>query len=468
MYFIEMFLEQWIMIAFQLKLLEWIIHKKMKFYKIFAASIFGSFSGCLILQLFDEDHGLKLGLMIISIVMTVKISCAFPMKKAWKYSVYLLVLSLFTGGIFTMIKSQIILPWLILAIASCMLVRYLYVSAVKDMNHDKESFYQVEFTILHKKLEVCAFLDTGNFLYEPVSQMPVCILEEETFLKYFHEPLFKMIEKQEAEGIRMIPYQSVGREHGMMPAVMANDMKITKEDRIIEHKKAVIAISKVSLSKWGAYEMLLHPDLIKNRAVGVRVVNCVGSLLLRGIRCVEGVANTLIGFQTLGVHFVKHRDMAVHIVVDKHIVLAGVVPVEPSGVLLHHTFPGNRGCQKQRIQSMVVKALTNELACRHQQHGFLRHNLCHLPYRRFPLLFGHFTCQKKRLLRRILQHFIEDRRLIRKSGQNHRRSSCLQCFFHICYNQAIAVFVPPQTLIGMGHRKLFLTEGQHRSTSLIF
>lgn len=25
----------------------------------------------------------------------------------------------------------------------------------------------------------------------------------------FYEPLFKMIEKQEAEGIRMIPYQSV-------------------------------------------------------------------------------------------------------------------------------------------------------------------------------------------------------------------------------------------------------------------
>lgn len=264
MYFIEMFLEQWIMIALQLKLLEWIIHKKMKFYKMFAASIFGSFSGCLILLFFDEDHGLKIGLMIIGIVITVKISCAFPLQKAWKYSVYILVLSLFTGGIFTMIKDQIKLPWLLLATASCMLVRYLYVFVVKDMNHDKESFYQVEFTILHKKLEVCAFLDTGNFLYEPVSHMAVCILEEETFLKYFHEPLFKMIEKHETEGIRMIPYQSVGREHGMMPAVMAKDMKITKEGRVAEYKKAVIAISKVSLSKWGAYEMLLHPDLIKN------------------------------------------------------------------------------------------------------------------------------------------------------------------------------------------------------------
>lgn len=264
MYFIEMFLEQWMMILFQLKLLEWIIHKKMKHYRMFAASIFGSLAGCLILQMFEEDHVGKFILLINFIVMTVKISYAFPLRKAWKYSGYLLVLNLFTGGIFLMLKRQIKLPWLILAVTSCMLVRYLYVSIVKDMNHDKESFYQAEFTIQHKKLEVCAFLDTGNFLYEPVSHMPVCILEEETFLKYFHQSLFKMIEKHEIEGVRMIPYQSVGMKHGMMPAVMAKDMKITKEDRVREYKKAVIAISKVSLSKWGAYEMLLHPDLIKN------------------------------------------------------------------------------------------------------------------------------------------------------------------------------------------------------------
>ena len=53
MYFIEMFLEQWIMIAFQLKLLEWIIqmcirdrsregqffyhHKQNRFWKVLAA-----------------------------------------------------------------------------------------------------------------------------------------------------------------------------------------------------------------------------------------------------------------------------------------------------------------------------------------------------------------------------------------------------------------------------------------------
>lgn len=264
MYFIEMFLEQWMMILLQLKLLEWIIHKKMKPDRMLAASAFGSFSGCLVLQIFEQDHVLKLILLIILIAVTVKTAYAFPLRKAWKYGAYLLVLNLFTGGIFLMLKGQIKLPWIFLAVISCMLVRYLYGWIVKDMNQDKESFYQAEFTILHRKLVVCAFLDTGNFLYEPVSHTPVCILEEETFLKYFHQSLFKMIEKHETEGIRMIPYQSVGMEHGMMPAVMANDMKITKEDRVIEHTKAVIAISNVSLSKRGAYEMLLHPDLIKN------------------------------------------------------------------------------------------------------------------------------------------------------------------------------------------------------------
>ena len=163
-----------------------------------------------------------------------------------------------------MIKSQIILPWLILATASCMLVRYLYVSAVKDMNHDKESFYQVEFTILHKKLEVCAFLDTGNFLYDPISHLPVCILEEEAFKRYFHHSLEEFIKKYETDKIRLIPYRSIGKEGGIMTAIYVSNLKIMKEKRRIEVPHAVIAVSKVSLSKWGQYEMLLHPDLIKN------------------------------------------------------------------------------------------------------------------------------------------------------------------------------------------------------------
>ena len=49
-----------------------------------------------------------------------------------------------------------------------------------------------------------------------------------------------------------------------MTAIYVSNLKIMKEKRRIEVPRAVIAVSKVSLSKWGQYEMLLHPDLIKN------------------------------------------------------------------------------------------------------------------------------------------------------------------------------------------------------------
>ncbi|MFR9100576.1 MAG: sigma-E processing peptidase SpoIIGA [Anaerostipes hadrus] len=49
-----------------------------------------------------------------------------------------------------------------------------------------------------------------------------------------------------------------------MTAIYVSNLKIMKEKRRIEVPHAVIAVSKVSLSKWGQYEMLLHPDLIKN------------------------------------------------------------------------------------------------------------------------------------------------------------------------------------------------------------
>jgi len=50
--------------------------------------------------------------------------------------------------------------------------------------------------------------------------------------------------------------------------------------------------------------------------------------------------------------------VAVHIVVDKHVFLAGIVPVEPSGILLHSPFPGNAPV-RFAIVSFSVAAIGN-------------------------------------------------------------------------------------------------------------
>lgn len=103
-----------------------------------------------------------------------------------------------------------------------------------------------------------------KFLYDPISHLPVCILEEEAFKRYFHHSLEEFIKKYETDKIRLIPYRSIGKEGGIMTAIFVSDLKIVEEKRRIEVPHAVIAVSKVSLSKWGQYEILLHPDLIKN------------------------------------------------------------------------------------------------------------------------------------------------------------------------------------------------------------
>ena len=177
---------------------------------------------------------------------------------------YAWMIAAIIGGIFTVIREHFCMPWIIGAILTTILLRRSYQLFGRDFAEKQESFYEVEFLWNDTKVCVCGFVDTGNFLYEPISHLPVCILEEETFKKYFHHSLEEFIKKYETDKIRLIPYRSIGREQGVMTAIFVSNLKIIKEKRRIEVPNAVIAISKVSLSKWGQYEILLHPDLIKN------------------------------------------------------------------------------------------------------------------------------------------------------------------------------------------------------------
>lgn len=264
MYFIEMFLEQWIMIILELKLLQTIMNQRMRYHRICLAAFTGSFSGCMILVFLEKYQFLRLFFLLMMVMITVKIAYKIPIRKTGKYGTYLFVFSIFTGGIWSFLKKQIKIPWIMAAVFIFFIVKYLYAFTIKDMNREKRSIYKVNFCIHDKEISVDAFLDTGNFLYEPISHLPVCVLEEKTFLRYFNHPLQEMIEKHEIKDIRMVPYQSVGKKYGMMPGVLIHDMKITKEDRIIRNMHAVIALSDISFSKRGDYEMLLHPDLLKN------------------------------------------------------------------------------------------------------------------------------------------------------------------------------------------------------------
>ena len=264
MYFIEMFLEQWVMGIIELILLGTILKKKMKSLKMLYASGIGSFLGCLILEFCSKYHTLSFLMIEPVLIITIKTAYQVSFKKAGIYSAYAWMIAAISGGMFTVIKEYLFMSWITGALLTVMLLRMAYQLFGKDILEKQGSFYGVEFLWNNTRVCVCGFVDTGNFLYEPISHLPVCILEEETFKKYFHHSLEEFIKKYETDKIRLIPYRSIGKEQGVMTAIFVSDLKIIKEKRRIEVPNAVIAVSKVSLSKWGQYEMLLHPDLIKN------------------------------------------------------------------------------------------------------------------------------------------------------------------------------------------------------------
>ena len=142
--------------------------------------------------------------------------------------------------------------WLygVAAVGSVWLTSSLW-SSVSSYTVRSRHLYQVELQFGEKKQTVTAFLDTGNHLTEPVSGKPVSILwggAAEELLA-------------ESEGVFCIPFHSVGRENGILPAVRADRMEIQMDGwrQIVE--RPYIAISEHPLSQNGSYQMLLNEKM---------------------------------------------------------------------------------------------------------------------------------------------------------------------------------------------------------------
>lgn len=99
-----------------------------------------------------------------------------------------------------------------------------------------------------KSKSMTGFLDTGNRLTEPYSKRPVSIVSGGCC-----EELFEA-----AEEFLFIPFRTVGREDGVLPAVTADRMELEIEEQKIVIEAPCIAISKEPLSGNNDYEMLIN------------------------------------------------------------------------------------------------------------------------------------------------------------------------------------------------------------------
>lgn len=144
-------------------------------------------------------------------------------------------------------------------------------------NWRRESFLvPIDVMLKGKRSRLTVLLDTGNELQEPLSKLPVLVLEYHTivnllpghmrvlFDKYLSgdvTQIFTECRDQEwMRRLKLIPFQSIGKQHGMLLGFQPDKIVIHGKENI-QTKDVIIAISNYSLGRRG-YEGIANTDLL--------------------------------------------------------------------------------------------------------------------------------------------------------------------------------------------------------------
>ena len=141
----------------------------------------------------------------------------------------------------------------------------------------KNTFINIKIYYEEKILEVKALLDSGNMLKDPISGMPVIIIEKEILHKIIPEEILNYIEnivggeeqkektevKKYLSKIRMVPFMSIGKENGMLVGIRINKVKIETEEINIEKDNVIAGIYNQKLTKDNKYNALIGLNLLE-------------------------------------------------------------------------------------------------------------------------------------------------------------------------------------------------------------
>lgn len=128
-----------------------------------------------------------------------------------------------------------------------------------------------------KQVELQGLVDTGNYLTEPISGLPVMVVEYKALKGLLPEEIrtiynaeqpvdYSLIndlinEERYYSDISIIPYQSIGKENGLLLGIRPEQVEVKTGNRVLVTNKIVVAIHKGTLTVDNGYQALLHPQM---------------------------------------------------------------------------------------------------------------------------------------------------------------------------------------------------------------
>lgn len=300
----EIYIDTLFIINFLMDLLIlWSVAKLLKesttWLRLFSASAIGAIIVCIIVIFPIKD-------LFINVLLSYIISCFlmiylafFPknIKQFVKLLIGLYLSTFFIGGSIVsiyyytkvgyyfnlLIKGKFMgaidIKTLLLTSSIALIIIKIIINYVHKVISVQKNLFCIELKLNGKKTTTFGLLDTGNNLYDPITNMPVVIVEFEVIKEMLPENVVKIINNftnQQSEDfyskiselyqykIRLIPFNSIGQECGMLIGMVSDYIEVQMpNNKKINVKDSIIAIYNKKLSQDNSYQLLLHPEIIK-------------------------------------------------------------------------------------------------------------------------------------------------------------------------------------------------------------
>ncbi|WP_070120175.1 sigma-E processing peptidase SpoIIGA [Bacillus marinisedimentorum] len=143
-----------------------------------------------------------------------------------------------------------------------------------------DQLIQVEIVIDGLTVKTKGLIDTGNQLFDPISRLPVLILDFYRTQDQWPHDTAAQLEKwvdftvedgredphEWEERLRIIPYRAVGQEQQFLTALKPDLIRLYYQNEVIETGKAVVGLSTTRLSSEDEYGCIVHPKLLLTAA----------------------------------------------------------------------------------------------------------------------------------------------------------------------------------------------------------
>ena len=176
-----------------------------------------------------------------------------------------------------MILGKYTIKTIILGAIIAFFISILSFKLVKAKLNKTDMFCSIKIKLNQKQIETKAMIDTGNLLKEPISNIPVVVVEDTVLENILPKEVLENTEKilggdlrkipidiqqKYISKLKVIPFSSLGKQNGMLLGIKAESIEIITDEGNRYIDKVIIGIYNKQLSKKGEYKALLGIELI--------------------------------------------------------------------------------------------------------------------------------------------------------------------------------------------------------------